>query len=261
MKITQLPKATAVTDSDIAVIVQNGETRQIPRTLLAPPPPDDIAIDGNTLHLTKDGAPIGTGAELPIPAPWAKQITYNRDALGDNIAVDVYVGGVDDNPTVFMSIRLKCMEYTQNGEQVASVTPLLSDFRGVEFFNDETHNSRLDVRTSASCIDIPECFCFDLGDGMISVSYPEFEYIGLGNGAVNVNRSVSVQTYQDVITKVSTVSLEYIYEFRFAAGDEELMQTFYDEVGILLKDSLKSFIVRYADIPYIKTAEVIQDVN
>lgn len=35
-KITQLPKATAVTDSDIAVIVQDGETRQIPRTLLAP---------------------------------------------------------------------------------------------------------------------------------------------------------------------------------------------------------------------------------
>lgn len=28
-KITQLPKATAVTDSDIAVIVQDGETRQI----------------------------------------------------------------------------------------------------------------------------------------------------------------------------------------------------------------------------------------
>lgn len=36
-KITQLPKATAVTDSDIAVIVQDGETRQIPRTLLSPP--------------------------------------------------------------------------------------------------------------------------------------------------------------------------------------------------------------------------------
>lgn len=64
-KITQLPRSTAVTDSDIAVIVQDGETRQIPRTLLAPPPPDDIAIDGNTLHLTKDGAPIGTGAEFP----------------------------------------------------------------------------------------------------------------------------------------------------------------------------------------------------
>lgn len=36
-KITQLPKATAVTDSDIAVIVQDGETRQIPRALLVPP--------------------------------------------------------------------------------------------------------------------------------------------------------------------------------------------------------------------------------
>lgn len=47
MKITQLPKATAVTDSDIAVIVQDGETRQIPRTLLVPPsvPPDWMQND------------------------------------------------------------------------------------------------------------------------------------------------------------------------------------------------------------------------
>lgn len=47
MKITQLPKATAVTDSDIAVIVQDGETRQIPRTLLVPPsvPPDWLQND------------------------------------------------------------------------------------------------------------------------------------------------------------------------------------------------------------------------
>lgn len=261
MKITQLPKATAVTDSDIAVIVQDGETRQIPRTLLAPPPPDDIAIDGNTLHLTKDGAPIGTGTELPIPAPWAKQITYNRDTLGDNIAVDVYKGMSDYNPAVYMSIILKCMEYTKNGENVASVTPLLSDFRSVEFFNDEAHNSMLDVRLSKSCIDIPESFCFDFGDGIVSVSYPEFEYIGLGNGALFARRNLGVQTYQNVLTNVHTVKIEYNYEFGFAVGAEELMQTFYDEIGTMLKDSLKTFTVRYADIPYIKTAEVMKNVN
>lgn len=64
MKITQLPKATAVTDSDIAVIVQDGETRQIPRKVLAPPAPDDVVIDGDTLHLSVYGKAVGNGVEI-----------------------------------------------------------------------------------------------------------------------------------------------------------------------------------------------------
>lgn len=64
MKITQLPRSTAVTDSDIAVIVQNGETRQIPRTLLAPPPPDDIVVDGDVIRLSVDGKAVGNGVEI-----------------------------------------------------------------------------------------------------------------------------------------------------------------------------------------------------
>ncbi|MGN0554306.1 MAG: hypothetical protein ACI4LI_00235 [Candidatus Fimenecus sp.] len=35
-KITELPKATAVNDTDIAVIVQDGETKQVPKSVLAP---------------------------------------------------------------------------------------------------------------------------------------------------------------------------------------------------------------------------------
>lgn len=64
MKITQLPRSTAVTDSDIAVIVQDGETRQIPRTLLAPPPPDDIVVDGDVIRLSVDGKAVGNGVEI-----------------------------------------------------------------------------------------------------------------------------------------------------------------------------------------------------
>lgn len=64
MKITQLPKATAVTDSDIAVIVQDGETRQIPRKVLAPPAPDDVVIDGDTLRLSVYGKAVGNGVEI-----------------------------------------------------------------------------------------------------------------------------------------------------------------------------------------------------
>lgn len=49
-KITQLPKATAVTDSDIAVIVQDGETRQIPRTLLAP----HVTVDAEMSEISEN---------------------------------------------------------------------------------------------------------------------------------------------------------------------------------------------------------------
>lgn len=79
-KITQLPNATEVTDTDIAVIVQEGETRQIPRALLAPTPPDGLQFDGNTLHLTENGVPVGTGAELPT------------------VTVDAELSAVSENP-------------------------------------------------------------------------------------------------------------------------------------------------------------------
>ena len=79
-KITQLPNATTVTETDIAVIVQEGETRQIPRTLLAPTPPDGLQLDGNTLHLTENGVPVGTGAALPT------------------VTVDAELSAVSENP-------------------------------------------------------------------------------------------------------------------------------------------------------------------
>lgn len=65
MKISELPKATAATDEDIAVIVQDGETRQIPRKTFVGDVPDDLAIVEGKLHLTAGGEAVGTGVALP----------------------------------------------------------------------------------------------------------------------------------------------------------------------------------------------------
>lgn len=65
MKISELPKATAATDEDIAVIVQDGETRQIPRKTFVGKVPDDLAIVEGKLRLTAGGEAIGTGVALP----------------------------------------------------------------------------------------------------------------------------------------------------------------------------------------------------
>lgn len=92
MKITQLPNATAVTETDIAVIVQEGETRQIPRTLFAPTPPDGLQLDGNTLCLTENGVPVGTGAELPTVTVDAELSAVSENPV-QNKAVKAYVDG------------------------------------------------------------------------------------------------------------------------------------------------------------------------
>ncbi|MGN0562390.1 MAG: hypothetical protein ACI4K6_06245 [Candidatus Fimenecus sp.] len=95
MKITELPKATAINDTDIAVIVQDGETKQVPKSVLAPTvpidtemsdtsenpvqnkvakaytdektkaTPTDIVLTDNILQLTVNGEIIGDGVTLP----------------------------------------------------------------------------------------------------------------------------------------------------------------------------------------------------
>lgn len=72
MKISELPKATAATDEDIAVIVQDGETRQIPRKTFVGDVPDDLAIVEGKLRLTAGGEAIGAGVALP------KTVTFSE---------------------------------------------------------------------------------------------------------------------------------------------------------------------------------------
>lgn len=94
MKITELPKATTINDTDIAVIVQDGETKQVPKSVLAPTvpidtemsdtsenpvqnkvakaytdektkaTPTDIALTDNILQLTANGESVGEGLDV-----------------------------------------------------------------------------------------------------------------------------------------------------------------------------------------------------
>lgn len=65
MKISELPKAAAVTDVDITVVVQDGETRQISRKTFVGKTPDDLMQQGGKMWLTANGQEIGAGAALP----------------------------------------------------------------------------------------------------------------------------------------------------------------------------------------------------
>ncbi len=64
-KITELPQASAVTGEDIAVIVQDGVTKRVPRRVLVPDAPDDLLLTDRLLQLGVGGTAIGEGVKLP----------------------------------------------------------------------------------------------------------------------------------------------------------------------------------------------------
>lgn len=65
MKISELPQASAVTGEDIAVIVQDGVTKQVPHSVLVPDSPDDLRLTDRLLQLSVGGEAVGTGVKLP----------------------------------------------------------------------------------------------------------------------------------------------------------------------------------------------------
>lgn len=79
-KITELPQASAVTGEDTAVIVQDGVTKQVPRSVLVPDAPDDLLLTNRLLQLSVGGEAAGTGVKLPQEqlALW-NDITLNED--------------------------------------------------------------------------------------------------------------------------------------------------------------------------------------
>ena len=116
-KITELPKATAVNETDIAVIVQDGETKQVPKSVLAPTvpidtemsetsenpvqnkvakaytdektkaTPTDITLTDSHLQLTANGKAVGAGVTLPSGGNWRKivDITVSAEQSGVNV--------------------------------------------------------------------------------------------------------------------------------------------------------------------------------
>ena len=79
-KITELPQASTVTGEDIAVIVQDGVTKQVPRSVLVHDAPDDLLLTDRLLQLGVGGTAIGNGVQLPQETMelW-NDITLNED--------------------------------------------------------------------------------------------------------------------------------------------------------------------------------------
>ncbi len=252
MKITQLPKATAVTDSDIAVIVQDGETRQILRTLLAPSPPNGLQLDGDTLCLTADGVPVGTGTEIPIPTPWAKQITYNREMLGEKMEITCLRSSGNQNKEVIsVYVFLNCATYTETDEGNVSFTPLLSDYRGVNY--SPVTSFGLDEKY----VDINETFFLRDNENLIAFSVKDFEELA-ADLLAEFHRSLEVISFSD--DGKILLAYQYAYILDKTLVTETEMEGIHEELKTLFEKNTAAFTVRYAEISYSKDAEVIGNV-
>lgn len=124
-KITELPKATAVNDTDIAVIVQDGETKQVPKSVLAPTvpidtemsetsenpvqnkvakaytdektraTPTDISLNGNLLQLTANGKAVGEGVTIPSRLRLINSITVADGGTATMLKISKDVDGAN----------------------------------------------------------------------------------------------------------------------------------------------------------------------
>ena len=65
MKISELPKATTVTDEDTIPLVQEGETKQASRKAVVGAVPNDLKLTDRLLQLTVNGEAVGSGITLP----------------------------------------------------------------------------------------------------------------------------------------------------------------------------------------------------
>lgn len=65
MKISELPKATTVTDEDAIPLVQEGETKQASRKDFVGVVPNDLKLTDRLLQLTANGEAVGGGITMP----------------------------------------------------------------------------------------------------------------------------------------------------------------------------------------------------
>ena len=65
MKISELPKAAAVNDTDVIPLVQDGETKQASRKAVVGAVPNDLKLTDRLLQLTANGEAVGGGITLP----------------------------------------------------------------------------------------------------------------------------------------------------------------------------------------------------
>ena len=82
MKISELPKATAVNDTDAIPLVQDGETKQASRKAVVGAVPNDLKLTDRLLQLTANGEAVGGGITMP---DFDKFELWNDITLGEDV--------------------------------------------------------------------------------------------------------------------------------------------------------------------------------
>ncbi len=122
-KISKLPKADTVKDTDLAVIVQDGVTKQIQRKLLVPKPPDDLQIADSHLQLTANGEAVGNGVQLPKVTVDAELSTDSENPV-QNKAISAALHDVKQSASSDCANALKKTVSVSGETTIEDVAPL-----------------------------------------------------------------------------------------------------------------------------------------
>lgn len=205
------------------------------------------------LQLTANGVPVGTGVELPVAAPWAKQITYERNKTGLRFTVENL--NTSGNYTAMLTVAVPVEAYTRNETEILSVTPLLPDYRGIRITTDETDSNRTAVSLLETYADVNEAFFVDTGEDVIAISISNVLAEAKSFGAIETNHAVSASIAE---TSYSDGTAELVYAYAFYFNESALRDAFAEEFLGLIKEYAKKFTVQFNEISYVKEAEVLQ---
>ena len=212
MKISELPKATTVTDEDAIPLVQSGETKQASRKDFVGVVPNDLKLSDRLLQLTANGEAVGGGITLP---------DFNKFELWNDITL------AEDVKTITMSktddgrpLNIKEMFLYFNGKFNMDSAALLFYGRG------NIYQLWTNFKASNDILTAFWVYSKKVGDGAFFSIYPATQITGnvLENGNLQglsaANKELKSDfSHHNTIKKAESFTFGgYEKDFRMLAG-------------------------------------------
>ena len=212
MKISELPKAAAVNDTDVIPLVQSGETKQASRKDFVGVVPNDLKLSDRLLQLTANGEASGGGITLP---DFGKFELWNDITLAEDVKTITMSKTDDGRP-----LNIKEMFLYFNGKFNMDSAALLFYGRG------NIYQLWTNFKASNDILTAFWVYSKKVGDGAFFSIYPATQITGnvLENGNLQglsaANKELKSDfSHHNTIKKAESFSFGgYEKDFRMLAG-------------------------------------------
>lgn len=213
MKISELPKAAAVNDTDVIPLVQSGETKQASRKDFVGVVPNNLKLSDRLLQLTANGEAVGDGIKLP---DFGKFELWTDLTLDEDVQA-VSISQTDDG----RPLKIKELFVYFYGKFNIDASVCLKLYNGV-FYLCWTL-----LKASGDNVDAFWVYCKKVGEGTYFSIYPETQITngqvkedgaiqGLNNA--NKNTKCDISHHATVKTAINFVFGSQNADFKMLAG-------------------------------------------